>query len=205
MLYSCEAVPKESPQKSAVSGGLLEQRLTTKYEYMQPPKKSQTGYSRRCKEGDTVIVRPPRTGPPQLYRKVLVDGTPILIAACTQKGVDIALFLRLMLKMNKHNIVHLSLHDLAEQEQVSYRYASEKMGALCNAQLLCRTGKHSVWMVNPNVCVQCSEEQFHELVLEWNAFIAAIQERKRHPPTGTLGLEGEKESSTTKESNNVSA
>lgn len=150
----------------------------------------------------TLYVRERRYKPPQYYVKLLAEGSAILNHAWETEPVSMQLFFQLAQEMEKNNLIRISLKTVAERENITYNSASQRMSKLVQTHLLCRTGTRSLWMLNPSVVTKCSEDECIALQEVWKRY---IQEDAVELPTGTLGLEGEKESSTTKESNNVSA
>lgn len=167
------------------------------------------GDSCRTPSGDLMRVYKRRNSPPQLYFKILDEGYQTLHRAWNVSPTSVQLFHKLAKRMNKNNILRISLEEIAKIDEITYHQASVKMSTLCDVGLISRTGTRSMWMINPIVATKCSEDECVELRIKWFELLEAIAERKKAKqgalPTGTLGLEGEKESSTTKESNNVSA
>ena len=145
----------------------------------QDIKQLNDGDSCRLPSGDLVKIYKRRNGPPQQYFKVLNDGATSLKRALKAEPSCMLLFIELARRMNKNNILRISLEEIVKLENVTYNNACIKMSALCDVELISRTGTRSMWMINPIVVVKCSEDETTELQIKWFELLETIAERKK--------------------------
>lgn len=164
--------------------GLMTVSACLKGTLMLPPRKVQEiliedGMAISVPENINLVARKKRKDAPQLFCKLLNEGVERTIR-CYKKYPHVsALFVLLVSKMNEHNIVHLSINEIAQSLEIEYQVASRCMSVLCNNDMVSRTGQRSVWMINPHVATKCNEAEGFDLQMDWHDLCDSIAKKKQ--------------------------
>ncbi len=133
----------------------------------------QDGTSLTLKDGESIKIEggrlkyfKDRNESPEKYTKLLISGATSRQRAFKGNS-SVLLFFLLLDNMSERNIVYMPTPEAATILGVSPAYVSEQITRLVKAQILQRTGKRSVLMINPHIACKCNDEKLYELSYEY--------------------------------------
>jgi hypothetical protein len=118
-----------------------------------------------------------RNAPPERYTKLLISGATSRQRAFKGNS-SVLLFFLLLDNMSERNIVYMPTPEAAAILGVSPAHISEQITRLVKAQILQRTGKRSVLMINPHIACKCNDEQLYELSYEYMLLEESVNRHK---------------------------